>query len=160
MHTDSRMPGTYPDRKLWNCACSGATSQDILDHQFLDVPASDSVYGYRSEFGFPQIATLTLGGDDFDFFHLVVYCIYQLYPYNPCQSQITKSRQILEDDKWKNTVNATINKALQKGKAASGDGFTLFVTSYAEFFNNETTQCNNATFAYWKGPDPRVKEPH
>ena len=149
MNNDPRLPGTYPDRRLWNCACSGATSQQILDTQFLDEPIHDAYYGLRPEFGFPQMATLSLGGDDIDFFHLVVFCVYQLCPNNYCQNTIYKSRQTLEDAKWTNTVNATINKALQKGRAASGDGFALFVTSYAKFFNNETTQCNDVNFAYW-----------
>ncbi len=64
MNKDDRMPGGDPDRKLWNCACSGATSQDILDWQFLDNPIlwPNFPYGPREIYGRPQITTLTAGG--------------------------------------------------------------------------------------------------
>lgn len=150
MNVDHRMPGTRPDRQMWNCACSGATTQDILDHQFLDVPEVDPEYGARSVFGVPQIATLTAVGDDVDFLHLVLRCILQFYWTDGlCQDTIDSSRKTLESHKWRNSLDAVIKTTLAKGREAAGDGFKLFVTGYAEFFNNRTTQCNEATFSYW-----------
>ena len=67
METDSRLPGPANARKFHNAACSGATTTDISKTQFADKPGSDSQYGDRPEFGRPQFATLTAGGDDVGF---------------------------------------------------------------------------------------------
>lgn len=75
--------------KARDCTCSGASTQNILDHQFLDQPSSDSVYGPRCVFGSPQIATLSAGGDDIEFLSLILYCILQMYGFsNACEEQI------------------------------------------------------------------------
>ncbi|KAL8772549.1 MAG: hypothetical protein Q9209_002210 [Squamulea sp. 1 TL-2023] len=154
MDVDSRMPGTAKGRRIWDCTCSGATTQDVLDHQFLDEPTSDAVYGYRSEFGFPQIATLTAGGDDIDFLSLVLYCILQIYPYNnPCEEQIERSASKIDDPLLFNSLDLIIKQILIRGITAAGEGFRLFVTGYAQFFNEKTDQCDHATFSYWDRGD-------
>ncbi|MCJ1386122.1 hypothetical protein MMC17_009247 [Xylographa soralifera] len=141
MTVDKWMPdGTLPTRELWNCAYSGATGQDILDHQLLNKPESDSVYGLRSVFASPRMATLTAGGDDIEFLSLMWYCIYEFSSPSECSQQIVDSTTILRSGRWKNTRDAP----------ASGAGFRLFVTGYAQFFNSETPQYNDVTFTYWK----------
>ena len=157
MNVDKRMPGSKDGRRIWNCACSGASSQDILNTQFRDKPGSDTIYGARPEFGAPQIVTLTAGGDDIQFLNLIWYCVYELTPFpwsKSCSDQIKDSTSILRDDKWKNTFDALVKTALYKGYLSAGPGFKLFVTGYPQFFNEETTQCNNATFSYWPIPHP------
>lgn len=123
--------------------------RDILDHQFLDEPEVDSVYGTRSIFGFPQIATLTAGGDDVQFLWLIMYCILQFFQNNPCQEQITASQQIIDSDKLYNSLDYVIKNALIRGINAAGPGFKLFVTGYAQFFNGTSTQCDDTCFSYW-----------
>ena len=128
------------------------TYRDILDHQFLDEPDADPIYGSRSEFGYPQIATLTAGGDDVEFLWLILYCILQFFKNNPCDEQITRSRGILESDKLYNSLDYVIKNALIRGIKAAGPGFKLFVTGYAHFFNEDSDQCDNTCFSYW---DPK-----
>lgn len=154
INNDSRMPGQANGRRIWDCTCSGATTQNILDNQFLDKPRNDVLYGHRSEFGVPQIATLTAGGDDVGFLWLILYCILQIFPYNPCEKQIQRSREILQGDKFYNSLDLIIKQILIRGITAAGDGFKLFVTGYAQFFNEKTDQCDKATFSYW---DPEGK---
>ncbi|MCJ1252740.1 hypothetical protein MMC24_000546 [Lignoscripta atroalba] len=154
MNVDKRMPGKSEDRRIWNCACSGATGQDILDNQFLDVPTASPIYGARPEFGAPQIATLTAGGDDVSFLNLIWFCMYQFTTSKSCPQQIADSYKLLRDDKWKNTMDLVVKTALEKGQKAAGPGFKLFVTGYAYFFNSETTQCNDVTFSYFTRKKP------
>lgn len=123
--------------------------RDILDHQFLDEPESDAVYGSRSIFGFPQIATLTAGGDDVEFLWLILYCILQFFQTNPCQEQITRSQAIIDSPLFYNSLDYVIKNALIRGITAAGPGFKLFVTGYAQFFNATSTQCDSACFSYW-----------
>ena len=150
MNGDNRILGNPPNRQFWNCACSGATCQDILDHQFLDLSARDSIYGNQPMFGNLQIATLTAGGDDVESPNLDRYCIYQLSVSKPCDGQIAKSRAVLEGDKWKNSLDAVIKTAFARGQKAAGLGFKLFVTGYAGFFSNETADCDHVTFSVFK----------
>ncbi|KAL8784301.1 MAG: hypothetical protein Q9213_004059 [Squamulea squamosa] len=158
MNKDSRMPGAAKGRRIWDCTCSGASTQDILDHQFLDAPSSDSVYGARSEFGFPQIATLTAGGDDIEFLSLVLECILQMYPFsNPCEEQIQRSASKLDDPLLFNSLDLIIKQILIRGITSAGEGFRLFVTGYAQFFNEKTDQCDDATFSYWDRGDEAQK---
>ncbi|KAI4244973.1 MAG: hypothetical protein L6R42_010311, partial [Xanthoria sp. 1 TBL-2021] len=155
---DSRMPGAAEGRKLWDCTCSGASTQNILDHQFLDQPSSDSVYGPRSVFGSPQIATLSAGGDDIEFLSLILYCILQMYGFsNPCEEQIQQSTTKLQDDKFYNSLDMVIKQILIRGITAAGEGFKLFVTGYAQFFNEKTDQCDEVTFSYWDRGDEAKK---
>lgn len=123
--------------------------RDILDYQFLDEPESDPVYGSRSEFGYPQIATLTAGGDDVEFLWLIMYCILQFFKNNPCQEQITRSQGIIDSELFYNSLDYVIKNALIRGITAAGPGFKLFVTGYAQFFNGTSTQCDNTCFSYW-----------
>lgn len=123
--------------------------RDILDHQFLDEPESDPVYGTRSIFGYPQIATLTAGGDDVEFLWLIMYCILQFFKNNPCQEQITRSQEIIDGDLLYNSLDYVIKNALIRGITAAGPGFKLFVTGYAQFFNGTSTQCDKTCFSYW-----------
>lgn len=123
--------------------------RDILDHQFLDQPESDPIYGDRSIFGNPQIATLTAGGDDVEFLWLILYCVLQFFKNNPCQEQIARSQEIIDSPLLYNSLDYVIKNALIKGITAAGPGFKLFVTGYAQFFNETSTQCDNTCFSYW-----------
>ncbi len=133
---------------------SEITCRDIIEHQFLNKPETDPIYGHRSEFGSPQIATLTAGGDDIEFLWLILYCIVQFFKNNPCGEQITRSRGFLESDKFYNYLDYAVKVALIRGINAAGPGFKLFVTGYAQFFNEDTDQCDHTCFSYW---DPECK---
>jgi hypothetical protein len=53
MNSDSRLQGNSAGRVFNNVACAGATTQDVLKWQFLDVPTSQTIYGQRPIFGKP-----------------------------------------------------------------------------------------------------------
>ena len=62
MNRNPRMPGIAGDRKLNFGACSGKKMKDVRDNQIKDKPAQ----GYVA-FGKPQIAVMTIGGNDISF---------------------------------------------------------------------------------------------
>ena len=62
MNADARLPGIPTTRKLNFGACSGKTIIDIRDNQLRDNPPS----GY-APFGKPQLAVMTIGGNDLGF---------------------------------------------------------------------------------------------
>lgn len=145
--------GSQNQRVLNFPACSGATSSDILAHQFDQNSSFDLEYGERPGFGDPTFATLTAGGDDIDFVNLVRNCIYDILPWRSCQEQRDASWKLLQSQDLVNKVDSVIQKTLSAGRNGSaGDNFRLYVTSYAKFFNDETEQCNNITWSVLPWP--------
>ncbi|ORY14431.1 hypothetical protein BCR34DRAFT_585827 [Clohesyomyces aquaticus] len=77
--TDSIIPD-HGSRVLNNIVSSGASVGDIRAHQFADEDTTDTMYGSRPKFGNPNIATLSLGGNDIGLQYLIDSCIYNFYP--------------------------------------------------------------------------------
>ena len=92
---------------------------------------------------------MTAGGDDVEFLWLILYCVLQFFKTNPCQEQIARSQGIIDSELFYNSLDYVIKNALIRGITAAGPGFKLFVTSYAQFFNATTSQCDDACFSYW-----------
>ena len=78
-----------------------------------------------------------------------MYCILQFFKNNPCQEQIARSQEIIDSDLLYNSLDYVIKNALIRGITAAGPGFKLFVTGYAQFFNETSTQCDSTCFSYW-----------
>lgn len=156
-----RFPNAYPvilnsgdgsiqpnPSKFNNVACSGNTFQQILDKEFLDEPEDDGKYGKRPAWGEqPEFVTITMGGNDIGILNLISTCVYsfKLWGQN-CDQVIQEGHDIINNQQFQTDMKAVITKALDKGRGAVGPEFRLFVTGYAQFFNQETTQCNEVTF--------------
>lgn len=62
MNADTRWPGDPATRRLNFGACSGAKMQDLLDKQL-----SDKAHEPYVDFGKPQLAVVTISGNDLNF---------------------------------------------------------------------------------------------
>ena len=145
--------GASNQRTLNFPACSGATTPDILAHQFSNTSSFDLEYGERPQFGNPLFATLTAGGDDIDFVNLVRNCIYDILPWRSCKDQREASWKLLKSSALVNGIDQVIKASIKAGRSGSiGDKFQLYVTSYAKFFNDETEQCSNITWSVLPWP--------
>ncbi|KAI9756479.1 MAG: hypothetical protein M4579_003818 [Chaenotheca gracillima] len=151
MQSDDRLLEPIAARKFTNAACSGATTQDVLDWQLLDSEDSQLMYGSRPAFGTPQFATITIGGDDMDFFDLVNNCIYEFIPTRPCQEQLNHSLQLLHSPNFTKGLDTALARIIEKGRKAQGSSFKLYVTGYSRFFNDDTDRCSNETWSVWSG---------
>jgi len=69
MQYDSRMPGDVNSRILTFSACSGASTKDVMDFQ-LNQGTPDPNAKYTA-IGKPQLATISVGGNNLDFGTLV-----------------------------------------------------------------------------------------
>ena len=156
-----RFPNAYPvvlnsgdgslepnPSKFNNVACSGNTFQQILDKEFLDEPEDDGKYGKRPAWGKePEFVTITMGGNDIGILNLISTCIYSFKLWGKdCDQVIQEGHDIINGQQFQTDMKAVITKAVDKGRGAVGLEFRLFVTGYAQFFNQETTQCNDVTF--------------
>ena len=71
-----------------------------------------------------------------------------------CEEQISKTQKLIgaTADKGNalfNGLRKNILEAIQKGQAAHGLDFRLYVTGYAQFFNEDDPQCDDVSWTYW-----------
>ncbi|KAL8716869.1 MAG: hypothetical protein Q9225_005829 [Loekoesia sp. 1 TL-2023] len=125
-------------------ACSGDKFQAILQNQFRDRPSSlgRPNWGYK-----PEFVTLSMGGNDFGFKELVSVCIYSLslFTLKDCAEVIADSQRRVNGPDFVREATNVIITALRKGRSRTGQQFKVFVTGYAQFFNEQTLQCNGVS---------------
>lgn len=79
--------------------------------------------------------------------------------YRTCDDQRKHSWNLINSPDLVNNIDHLINKTIVKGRKGSiGDKFLLYVTGYAEFFNEVDLACDNITFARTANPKNDGKE--
>jgi hypothetical protein len=64
----------------------------------------------------------------------------------------------INSQQFKEDLNDLIKAVVEKGRSTNvGERFKVFVVGYAQFFNQETTQCNDVSFKPWDNPLPAQK---
>lgn len=154
-----RFPNAYPvvvqaelkpvPSKFNNVACSGNTFTQIKDKELLDQPEDDGKYGKRPAWGkAPEFVTITMGGNDIGILNLISTCIlsFKLWGMD-CEAVIQSGHNKINSQQFKDDLNGLIRAIVDKGRGTSvGERFKVFVVGYAQFFNQQTTQCNGISF--------------
>lgn len=154
-----RFPNAYPvvlqaklepnPSKFNNVACSGNTFKQIRENELLDKPKDDGKNGIRPAWGeAPEFVTMTMGGNDIGILNLISTCIlsFKLWGMD-CEEVIQYGHDTINSQQFKDDLNGLIGAVVKKGRGTSvGDRFKVFVIGYAQFFNQETTQCNDVSF--------------
>ena len=80
-----------------------------------------------------------------EFFESLKACISQFNHYTSCENQLTTLGNLINND-----VRALIDSDLAPIlKQVTNPGFKLYLTGYAQFFDQEITQRNNVSFNSW-----------
>ncbi len=119
-----------PNGDFKNLACGGASSLSILYSQVPKIGESD-------------IVTITVGGNEVDFFAVLNACVHQWWPSGSCEKEMAKARALVQSSAFL----TNFNKMVARTKGVAKPGARLLVTGYAAFFNDETAQCNNVSFS-------------
>jgi lysophospholipase L1-like esterase len=119
-----------PHEDFQNLACGGASSVSILHSQVPKIGNSD-------------VVTITVGGNEVDFFVVLNACVHQFWPSDSCEEEIAKTRSLIQSSSFLNNFNAMVAQAKKRVR----DDALLMLTGYAAFFNEQTEQCNNASFS-------------
>lgn len=90
-----------------------------------------------------QIVTLTVGGNEVDFFAVLNECIHQWRPTSSCDKEWQKSRSLIESSEFIDNYGRLVKGTVQ----TLDPGARLLVTGYARFFNADTDQCSHVTFS-------------
>ena len=118
------------ESRFQDLACGGASTASVLHAQ---VP----------RIGESQIVTMTVGGNEVDFFAVVNECIYRWRPLSTCDKELQRSRSLIESTEFISNYNKLVKGAVQ----ALRPGARLLVTGYARFFNQETEYCSHVSFS-------------
>jgi GDSL-like Lipase/Acylhydrolase family len=113
-----------------NLACGGATTVSLLHSQ---VPKIEDA----------EIVTITVGGNEVDFFMVLNSCVIQWWPSASCDRVMARAMKLVQS--WKFLDN--FNRLIRETKKRMDSGALLLVTGYASFFNDQTEQCNNVSFS-------------
>jgi hypothetical protein len=125
-------------------ACSGDKFPTILEKQFRDAPSTRTRPNWGDK---PEFVTLSMGGNDIGFKELVSTCIYSIpITLRDCDQIIADSMKRVHSPEFVRDASGVIITALLKGTARVGQDFKVYVTGYAQFFNEQTTQCNHVSF--------------
>jgi lysophospholipase L1-like esterase len=113
-----------------NLACGGSSTTSVLLSQVPWIEDS-------------QVITLTIGGNEVDFFEIVNDCVFEWVRLVDCEAAIARSRSAIESEYFRKNLERLI-KAIVDDMAPEA---RLLVTGYAKFFNEKTTQCDRVSFS-------------
>jgi lysophospholipase L1-like esterase len=117
-------------------ACSGNVMEDVREKMLEQGPAKDTRnLGYfdnpYTPIGKPQIAVMTISGNDMKFSGIITDCIFRYKPKMGCDPRLDDSRRIVESADFKNDLRLTFAKVISAGREAEGadppESFQLYV---------------------------------
>jgi len=126
-------------------ACSGS--------RYADIQGQTNFMGDK-----PEFATLTIGGNDANFFPVVRDCIYQYdtfhsyggeYPApGDCADSIAQAQTFISSGQLATDVQSKAIQVVYDAGVNNFPGFKVFLTGYAHFFNvdDDATDCNDQSF--------------
>jgi hypothetical protein len=102
-----------------------------------------------------EFATLTVSGNDVGFPKLMNACIYRFFGWlsGVCDDEIRRTQGIIDGEVLREQIWWIVGNATAKG-VGQIPTFRLFITGYAAFFNEDTTQCDDVTFRRCVAPAP------
>ncbi|KZF21133.1 SGNH hydrolase [Xylona heveae TC161] len=136
---DGRL-GNDKDREFKFLSCSGATIPDITETQLGAL-----------EDGSQQVITISGGGNDAGFAHVLNGCIYQ-WTYGTqktCDKNIQQASDTLNSAQFSESIDNLISLAKKK---LSPDGH-IYYTGYQQFFATDDRQCDKVSWSWLLGPD-------
>lgn len=122
--------GINPLTGFLNAACGGASTTSVRTTQAPLLLGRDW-----------DAVTVTVGGNEIDFFPVLNACVYGFYPVGNCEAELVRAREHVESGGVLDSMRAMI-----KGLSERVDGRVL-VTGYARFFNEETAWCDEVSFS-------------
>lgn len=130
-------------------SCTGSTIQDVL----LD--SDESQIGSLNASLDADFALLSVGGNDLGFFEIMNSCIFRFYSFysGTCDEALAQADEALASPDFDEHLRLVIIEILDSVQWEKRPWFTITVTGYARFFNDETPECDDSSFGiWWRGP--------
>ncbi|KAJ8128593.1 hypothetical protein O1611_g5044 [Lasiodiplodia mahajangana] len=104
-------------------------------------------------FGKPQIAVVTIGGNDAGLSNILNDCVYKVWRAGDCQTSLKKLQDQIDDGSLRDKINYALYQVAHAGRTAGGavprESFQVYVLTYITFFNDVDTQCDSICWGYW-----------
>ena len=130
-------------------SCTGSTIEDVLSGT---AQSQIDALNTTSEIDF---ALLSIGGNDLGFFEIMNSCIFRFYSFysGTCADALSRSAEALASPKFEHRLRLAIMEILDIVQWEKRPWFTVFITGYARFFNDDTHDCDERSFGvWWRGP--------
>ena len=111
-------------------ACGGASTTSVRKTQVPHIGDAD-------------VVTITVSGNEVDFFAVLNACVYEWLPSASCEKEMTRANTLAQSDTLLRSMDSLIRSTIQHSKP----GAHILVTGYARFFNDTTNQCDHASFS-------------
>ncbi|KAG8170118.1 hypothetical protein KVR01_000863 [Diaporthe batatas] len=121
-------------------ACSGATSPEILSSQVSKLGT-----GY-------DLITVSAGGNDVGLSDILNSCVFQWNPFRNCEDDMQATLNLIRD-----TLPGNLDKLYAGLADKINTGRKVYVTGYASFFDNSTTECDSTTWSFWFNTENKQK---
>ncbi|KJK75430.1 hypothetical protein H634G_08793 [Metarhizium anisopliae BRIP 53293] len=135
-------------------SCTGSTIGDMLagsDHSQID--------GLNTTTD-ADFALLSIGGNDLGFFNIMNSCIFRFYSFysGTCEDALRNSEEALNGPEFEHDLRLAIMEILDRVQWEKRPWFTITVSGYARFFNEDTEDCDERSFGvWWRGPKLKRK---
>ncbi|KAL2856115.1 SGNH hydrolase-type esterase domain-containing protein [Aspergillus pseudodeflectus] len=138
-------------------AYTGATVDDLVIYQLKQgaYKDHDDLARYQP-FGKPQIAVVTIGGNDARLSEVLNACVYDAWKPKNCNTLLKDIENDLDPEKGKfqQKVNLALYEVAHAGRLAGGaeprESFQVFVLEYLTFFSDAMgPECNDYTWCTW-----------
>ncbi|KAK4194273.1 SGNH hydrolase-type esterase domain-containing protein [Triangularia verruculosa] len=134
-------------------SCTGATTLDLLSSS-PSSPDTSQIDAFNST-PTPSFATLSIAGNDLDFFSLLNACVFRFYGplgSESCPDALKRAEDTLspqKTQKLKLRIRLILLEILGKIAWERHPSFFITVTGYTRFFNENTTECDDVSFGVW-----------
>lgn len=100
-----------------------------------------------------DFATLSIGGNDLGFFAVINACIFRFYGFysGTCAAALAAADAVISSKAFELRLETVLREILDKVRWERRPWFSIAVTGYARFFNDETPECDGMSLGVWYG---------
>lgn len=110
--------------------------------------------------GKPQIAVMTVSGNDAEFGTAINDCILRAWLPGDCDQTLTRIGNEINDTPFKNKLIDTLIHVMAAGRQAGGtnppEAFQIYIAGYVGFWNHDNPACDDVSFGYWRWSKPKL----
>ncbi|KUI64576.1 Lipase 1 [Cytospora mali] len=128
-------------------SCTGAVTTGLLSGQ------PDSQIDLLNTSLPVDFATLSIGGNDLGFFSVMNACIFRFYGFysGTCKAALAAADAAIRSNEFELRLEIILQEILDKVAWEKRPWFSIAVTGYARFFNDETPECDGMSLGVWYG---------
>ncbi|RYP22868.1 hypothetical protein DL765_001464 [Monosporascus sp. GIB2] len=136
-------------------AYTGDTTVELVSKQLIQGDYKDNNRNLPrgQPFGKPQIAVVTIGGNDAELSNILNDCIYLGWRPGDCQATLSALQKEIDDGTLRDKVNYALYQVAHTGRESGGanprESFQVYVPSYITFFNEANTECDSISWSLW-----------